>query len=57
MDDLDSKKEVRIIKATMSQPNRTKIRVAAYCRVSTDSDDQSNSFITQVKYYNDFISS
>ena len=54
---MDSKKEVRIIKATMSQPNRTKIRVAAYCRVSTDSDDQSNSFITQVKYYNDFISS
>ena len=31
------------------------LRVAAYCRVSTDSDDQINSFIAQVKYYNDFI--
>ncbi len=34
-----------------------KIRVAAYCRVSTDSDDQENSFLTQVGYYSDYISS
>lgn len=26
-------------------------RFAAYCRVSTDSDDQANSFLTQVRYY------
>ena len=26
-------------------------RFAAYCRVSTDSDDQINSFLTQVRYY------
>ena len=30
-------------------------RVAAYCRVSTDSDDQVNSFLNQVRYYTDFI--
>lgn len=31
------------------------IRVAAYCRVSTDSNDQLNSFYAQVKYYTDYI--
>ena len=28
-----------------------KLRVAAYCRVSTDEEDQMNSLDTQVKYY------
>ena len=28
-----------------------KIRVAAYCRVSTESDDQKDSFSAQVEYY------
>ena len=32
-------------------------RVAAYCRVSTDSSDQVNSFLNQVRYYTDFIQS
>ena len=32
-----------------------KIRVAAYCRVSTDSQDQANSFFAQVRYYSDYI--
>ena len=27
------------------------LRVAAYARVSTDKDDQANSFESQVKYY------
>ena len=31
--------------------------MAAYCRVSTDSEDQENSFLAQVKYYTDYISS
>ena len=31
------------------------LRVAAYCRVSTDSNDQVNSFLNQVRYYTDFI--
>lgn len=32
-----------------------KLRVAAYCRVSTDSNDQLNSFYAQVRYYTDYI--
>lgn len=32
-----------------------KIRVAAYARVSTDKDDQANSFESQVKYFNELI--
>jgi len=32
-------------------------RVAAYCRVSTDSDDMLHSLAQQVGYYNDYISS
>ncbi len=31
------------------------IRVAAYARVSTDKDDQANSFESQVKFFTDFI--
>lgn len=31
------------------------LRVAAYARVSTDRDDQANSFDSQVKYFNDWI--
>lgn len=48
-------KEVRIIKAKKDADNTVRIRVAAYCRVSTDSEDQANSFFAQVKYYNDYI--
>lgn len=47
------RKEVKIIKPTLVGDKT--LRVAAYCRVSTDSTDQSNSFFAQVKYYNDFI--
>ena len=32
-----------------------RIRVAAYCRVSTDSADQKDSFDAQVEYYTRFI--
>jgi len=31
------------------------LRVAAYCRVSTDSEDQLNSYKSQVSYYSDLI--
>lgn len=48
-------KEVKIIKPTLVGDKT--LRVAAYCRVSTDSTDQQNSFFAQVKYYNDFIRS
>ena len=30
---------------------RERLKVGAYCRVSTDSDDQKNSYDSQVKYY------
>lgn len=33
------------------------LRVAAYCRVSTDSDDQINSFVAQNNHYSELISS
>ena len=34
-----------------------KLRVAAYCRVSTDSEEQLNSYSTQVNYYTNYIKS
>ena len=55
--------DVEIIKArnVLSPGARTnlikRLRVAAYCRVSTDSEDQLNSYKSQVKYYTDLIKS
>ena len=37
------------------QSEAAQLRVAAYCRVSTDSEDQLNSFAAQQSYYNDYI--
>ena len=31
------------------------IKVAAYCRVSTDKDDQANSFESQQRYFREYI--
>lgn len=50
-------KEVKIIKPTVANANNNLIRMAAYCRVSTDSADQVNSFMAQVAYYSDYIDS
>lgn len=36
-------------------PEEIKLRVAAYCRVSSDSEDQRNSFAAQNAYYTEFI--
>lgn len=53
--------EVEVRKATRNITDRSKsskldrIRVAAYCRVSTDSEDQLNSYRSQVRYYTDLI--
>ena len=41
-------------KAARFDPNRP-FRVAAYCRVSTDLDDQLNSYETQKAYYTEYI--
>jgi len=54
-------KQVEIIKANTTLSNRAfrkdieQYRVAAYCRVSTDSEDQLNSYKSQVQYYTDLI--
>lgn len=50
-----SAKDVKVIRPTKGLYGDKKLRVAAYCRVSTDSDNQEDSFIAQVKYYNDFL--
>lgn len=55
MNEVAAAKEVKVIRPTKGLFGEKKTRVAAYCRVSTDSDDQENSFIAQVRYYNDFI--
>lgn len=38
-------------------PKSAKLRVAAYCRVSSDSNDQINSFLAQLNYYTNLVSS
>lgn len=53
--------EVEVIKARNTLLRRTRgktierLRVAAYCRVSTDDEDQLNSYKSQVSYYTDLI--
>ena len=55
--------EVTVIPATksihtkMTTKSHTKRRVAAYARVSTDSEEQLNSYEAQVDYYTHFIQS
>ena len=51
---LDSKKVI-VIEA-IKRPEEQKLRVAAYCRVSSDSSDQMNSFAAQLNYYTALIS-
>ncbi|WP_284642051.1 recombinase family protein [Paenibacillus silviterrae] len=54
-------KQVEVIKAKSSLKNRSfnqmveRLRVAAYCRVSTDNEDQLNSYKSQVQHYTDYI--
>ena len=43
-----TKKQVKVIKPTAQNNGQRDLRVAAYCRFSTDSEDQSNSFLAQV---------
>ena len=35
--------------------DKPKLRVAAYCRVSTDSDEQATSYETQIEHYTNYI--
>ena len=54
--------EVEVIKANNPFDESSKIRkidrlrVAAYCRVSTDDEDQIKSYNSMVKYYTDPVS-
>ncbi|WP_409969091.1 recombinase family protein [Bengtsoniella intestinalis] len=49
-----AKREIIHIEATV-QAQPSKLRVAGYCRVSSDSSDQLNSFAAQVNYYTQLI--
>ena len=42
---------VTIIQPTISEEQNHKLRCAAYCRVSSNSEDQINSFMAQTRYY------
>ena len=46
--------EIIVIQPTKQLENKI-IRTAAYCRVSSDSEDQINSFLSQVQYYTALI--
>ncbi len=48
------KKNVQVIRGRNSTAESV-LRVAAYCRVSTDAKDQINSFMAQIHYYYSFI--
>jgi len=47
--------QVIVIPSNSQKFDEKKMRVAAYARVSTDSEDQANSFMTQLDYYKDLI--
>lgn len=53
-----AERTVKVIEPTIGILNQSKIiKTAAYCRVSTNSEDQVNSFSAQLKYYTEYISS
>lgn len=39
------------------EQEKPKLRVAAYCRVSTDSEEQATSYETQIEHYTSYINS
>ena len=47
---------ITVINPIRIEEQEDKIRIAAYCRVSTDSEDQLNSYMTQLRYYENFLS-
>ena len=51
-----ARKQVIVIEANKT-PRSQKLRVAAYARGSSDSDDQLNSFLAQTRYYATYITS
>lgn len=49
------KAKTNIIDRSKGKNINRKLRVAAYCRVSTDDEDQLNSYRSQVQHYSDLI--
>ena len=47
--------KIEVIKIDALENSNKKLRVAAYARVSSDSEDQLNSYVSQVRYYTDLI--
>ena len=45
-----------VVGNTIKKADKPKLRVAAYCRVSTDSDEQATSYEAQIEHYTDYIS-
>lgn len=41
--------------ARKQEEEKPKLRVAEYCRVSTDSDEQATSYEAQVEHYTEYI--
>ena len=39
---------------SVRQQTAERLRLAPYCRVSSDSDDQRHSFAAQIRYYSDY---
>lgn len=58
---METTKNITVIPArrrvgnTAKETEIPKLRVAAYCRVSTDSDEQATSYEVQVEHYTDYI--
>lgn len=59
MEQNERKKQITVIPATgkkqKTEIQKNKLQVAAYCRVSTEMEEQQNSFYTQVQYYTNYI--
>ena len=58
---MESSRNVTVIPArprrTREVSDKQKLRVAAYCRVSTDSDEQATSYEVQIEHYTSYIQS
>ena len=61
MRDIHTAENVTLIPATRNARSQTNLptqtRVAAYCRVSTDEEEQQNSYNVQINYYTNYINS
>ena len=42
-------------RGNIEKEEKPKLRVAAYCRVSTDTDEQATSYEAQVEHYTEYI--